>query len=132
MTRLLTATLACIAALSSVHCLPSSSRENTFTPEKYPGLIVKEGGMNAICYHGDIIFLAETSWDCPADIGCYAIDSDRREIEETLAELKRNGNKVWPLPSNGGFPLPRRVNPKDTNLKDWPNKGKQATCKNDE
>ncbi|KAK9765135.1 hypothetical protein K7432_006767 [Basidiobolus ranarum] len=129
MARLFISTLACITALSSMHCLPSSSPGDLFTPENYPGLIIEESGMNAICHHGDITFLAETSTECPADVGCYALDKDREYIERDLADLKKNGNEVWPQSSEGGFP--HRVNPKDTDLKDWPNKGKQATCKND-
>ncbi|KAK9765137.1 hypothetical protein K7432_006769 [Basidiobolus ranarum] len=121
MARLLIFTLACIAA-SSVHCIPSASPGNPYTPENYPGLIVNEGRMNAICHHGDITFLAETSSECPMDVGCYALDRDRRYIERDLADLKKNGNEVWPQSSEGGFP--HRVNPKYTNLKDWPNKGK--------
>ncbi|KAK9708551.1 hypothetical protein K7432_009572 [Basidiobolus ranarum] len=105
---------------------PISSQENPFTPENYPGLIFKVDGKNAICSHGNPIFLVQTSSECPQDVGCYALDRDRELIEKELADLKENGNEVWPMaPWSTGFPY--RVDPKYTDLTDWPDKGKQAT-----
>ncbi|ORX99116.1 hypothetical protein K493DRAFT_313353 [Basidiobolus meristosporus CBS 931.73] len=98
-----------------------------FTPENYPGLIIKRGSRNAICSHGSIIFLVETAHGCPADAGCYVIDRDSERIEKVLAELKRNGNEVWPHASRSRFPY--RIDPKYSKRKSWPGKGMKATCK---
>ncbi|ORX99119.1 hypothetical protein K493DRAFT_366001 [Basidiobolus meristosporus CBS 931.73] len=123
-------TLVCVAVLSSVSGLPSSPKENPFTPENYPGLIIKEYGTTAICYHGDIVVLAKTSSECLADVGCYTLDRDRKQIKSVLDDLQKNGNEVWPM-SPWGSDFPHRVDPKGTDLKDWPGKGEQATCTHD-
>ncbi|KAK9702300.1 hypothetical protein K7432_011305 [Basidiobolus ranarum] len=106
------------------------NHRNSFTPRNYPGLIINVHGQNAICYHGDLIFLARTAFECPQDIGCYAIDKDSSKIRKVLKTLKRNGNLVWPR-SPGGGPFSRRIDPKNSDLKDWPGKGKRATCRGD-
>ncbi|ORX99120.1 hypothetical protein K493DRAFT_366003 [Basidiobolus meristosporus CBS 931.73] len=124
-------TLVYAAVLSSVSGLPSSPKENPFTPENYPELIIKvTDGITAICYHGDIVVLAKTSGECLADVGCYTLDRDRKQIKSVLDDLQKNGNEVWPMsPWSPGFSY--RVDPKNTDLKDWPGKGEQATCTHD-
>ncbi|KAK9760937.1 hypothetical protein K7432_014547 [Basidiobolus ranarum] len=105
-----------------------SPRKDFFTPERYPDLIIKAYGENAICSHGNIILLAKTSTLCLQDMGCFTLDKDRKIIQQTLAELKRTGNEVWPV-APWSTSLSYRVDPSNTNLKDWPGKGKKATCK---
>ncbi|KAK9761317.1 hypothetical protein K7432_013865 [Basidiobolus ranarum] len=113
--------------MTSAKTTSDSPQKNPFTPENYPGLIFQRNGLNAICYHGDTIYLAKTVATCPRNTCCYGLDTESAKILEVLKVLEKKGNKIWPVKFNRQG-LPRRFDPKFSK-KNWPGKGETAKCK---
>ncbi|ORX82157.1 hypothetical protein K493DRAFT_307882 [Basidiobolus meristosporus CBS 931.73] len=75
----------------SIAAVTDAQGTQAFTPANYPGLIFRAGGSNAICFHGETIFLASTAAGCPADAGCYAADKDAATIRGCYRSSRETG-----------------------------------------